>query len=172
MGETTGPDNLAVDRYRDYLMLLARMQLGAGARARLEPSDVVQMTLLEAHRKRDQFRGGTAEEMAAWLRKMLAYNLADAARALGRAKRDAGRERSLEAVLDESSARLGAWLAAEQSTPSQAAGRHEDAVRLAAALARLPAAQCQALLLRYIDGCGIEEVGQRLDYRLALCGVR
>ena len=44
--------------------------------------------------------------MAAWLRQILANNLANAVRDLGRAKRDVGRERSLEAALDTSSSRL------------------------------------------------------------------
>ena len=56
--------------------------------------------------------------MAAWLRRMLACNLADALRDLGRQKRDAARERPLDAALAESSARVEVWLAAEQSSPS------------------------------------------------------
>src|SRR6266446_5727907 len=62
-----------------------------------------------------------------WKRKLLAYTLADAFKTLGRAKRDVARERSLEAALDQSSERLQAWLAAEQSSPSEQADRNEQA---------------------------------------------
>jgi RNA polymerase sigma-70 factor (ECF subfamily) len=151
-----------VEQFRDYLMMLARMQLGPASPKKVEASDVVQTTLLEAHRKRDQFRGGTEAEMASWLRQLLAFNLADAARAAGRAKRNVARERSLEAALDASSARLGAMLAADQSTPSQAAGRHEDAVLLARALAQLPEHQRRALILRHCDGCSLDEISRQL----------
>jgi RNA polymerase sigma-70 factor (ECF subfamily) len=124
---------------------------------------MVQQTLLEAHRKRDQFRGQSEAEMAGWLRQLLAFNLADAARAAGRAKRDVARERSLEAALDQSSARLGAWLTADQSSPSQRAECHELAIRLAGVLTQVPEVQREALLLRYCQDCSVEEISRRLD---------
>src|SRR5260370_5644407 len=108
-------------------------------RGKYAPSDLVQQTLLEAYEKRAQFRGSGADELAGWLRQMLAHNLADVLRALGQAKRDVDLERSLEAALGESSSRLDGWLAAEQSSPSQRAMRHEELLRLAAALGQLPA---------------------------------
>lgn len=157
------PGDLPLARYRDYLLLLARMQVGRPFQGKLDASDVVQQTLLEAHRKREQFRGQSEAELAAWLRRLLACNLIDERRALGRAKRDTSRERSLEAALDESSARLGAWLADEQSSPSQKAMRHEDALRLSAALAALPEAQAQALVLRHCQGCSVDEISQQLS---------
>jgi len=100
--------------------------------------------------------------MAAWLRQMLACNLADAIRALARAKRDVARERSLEADLEASSARLAGWLAAEQSTPSQQAQRHEEVLRLAEALATLPEAQREALVLRHCQGQSLPAISRRL----------
>src|SRR5438309_10795938 len=104
---------LAVEQFRKYLLLLAHAHLGRQLSHKLEASDVVQQTLLDAHRQRQQFRGRTAGEMAAWLRRMLACNLADALRALSRGKRNVARERSLETELEQSSARVQAWLAAE-----------------------------------------------------------
>lgn len=155
--------NLALERFREYLHLLARTQLGGQLRGKLDASDIVQQTLLEAHRKRDQFRGQTAAQMAAWLRQMLAYSLADALRAASRCKRDAARERSLEAALDQSSARLESWLAADQSSPSQQAQCHEQTLRLADALATLPEAQREALVLRHCQGWPLADISKHLE---------
>src|SRR5262245_6457369 len=162
MDEPASADGPSPEQFRPYLLLLARLQLGEAPRGKLDPSDVVQQTLLEAHRKRGQFRGASAGEMAAWLRQMLAFALADAFRAQGRAKRDAAREQSLEALLDESSARLGDWLAAAGPSPSQQAQRHEQAARLAAALAALPEAQREALVLHYYQGRSLKDISAHL----------
>ena len=108
----------ALERYRMYMLMLARMHLDPRLRAKLDPSDVVQQSMLEACQQQGQFRGRTEAERMAWLRQILAHNLADALKGLRRAKRDIARERSLEAALDQSSAQLGAWLAADQSSPS------------------------------------------------------
>jgi RNA polymerase sigma-70 factor, ECF subfamily len=150
------------ERLRDYLRLLAQIQLGSSATNRIDPSDIVQQTLMEAFEKRDQFRGATSEEHVAWLRRILAHNVADVLRAQGRQKRDASRARSLEQQMEESSARLGDWLVREQSTPSEHLQRHEQAVLLADALARLPARQREALVLHYCQGCSLAEIGVSL----------
>src|SRR5947209_14211162 len=119
-----------LDRFRSYLHLLARLNLRGGP---VDPSDVVQQTLLEAHKNRAACRAATDAGRAAWLRQILAHTIADAIRARHRGKRDPARERSLEADLAESSVRLGGWLAAAGTSPSAAVDAHEQAVRLAAA---------------------------------------
>jgi RNA polymerase sigma-70 factor (ECF subfamily) len=162
MSHESGSDDPALEHFRSYLHLLARLHLDARLRSKLDASDIVQQTLLQAHQARDQFRGRSDGERAAWLRQILARNLAHAGRDFGRDKRDVAREHSLEAELDASSARLEAWFVAEQSSPSQQAERNEQAVRLAEALTWLPDAQRVAVVLHYFQGCPVAEVGRRL----------
>jgi len=151
-----------LERFRDYLRLLARLHMGAALKARVDPSDLVQETLLDAHKGRAQFKGTTDAELMAWLRTALAHNLADAAKARKKAKRDVARERSLEKELGQSSARLGDWLAAPQTSPSRRVSREEEALRLAGALALLPEAQREAVELHHLKGLSLKELAARL----------
>src|SRR5262245_38863613 len=123
-----------LEEHRAYLTLLARLYLRRHLQAKVGVSDVVQQTFLEAHRSLDHFQGLTGAAFAAWLRKILACQVARCVRDLHRDKRDANRERSLQAALDQSSQRLAAFLAAKDSSPSQRAQRNEWSVRVAAAL--------------------------------------
>ncbi len=162
------PDNNAVviadlERYRSWLGLLARLQVEPRFRAKFDASDIVQQTLLEAVRDWPKFRGGTEAELAAWLRQILAHVLLHEVRRYGGAqRRDIGREVSLEEALAESSRRLGAALAAPGSSPSERAGRHELELRLADALARLPADYAEIILLRNVEGLSHEEAAARM----------
>src|SRR5437899_9685891 len=110
-----------LESYRDYLRLLARLQIDSRLRGKLDPSDVVQATLLAAYEKLAQYRGDSGEEMAGWLRQILTNYLAQELRKFTGPQRDVGLERSLQNALEESSSRLEAWLAAQQASPSELA---------------------------------------------------
>jgi RNA polymerase sigma-70 factor (ECF subfamily) len=162
MGSDASLDEAALGRYRDYLHLLARLRLNPLLRGQLDPSDVVQQTLLQAHLRREQFRGQSEPELAAWLRTILANKLAEAGRRSGRRKRDVALERSLEAELNASSSRLEAWLIDRQSSPSEQAVRHERLQHLARALAQLPEDQRRAVELHHLKGWTLPEVAQEM----------
>lgn len=151
-----------LESYRAYLGLLARVGLDLRLRSRLDPSDVVQQTMLQAVQAQDQYIGRSEAERAAWLRQILARNLAMAVRYHHRGKRDVGREQSFQIALDRSSARLEAWLAADQSSPSERAERNERVLGLARALDELPGPQRDALTLHFLQELPLAEVGRQL----------
>ena len=151
-----------LERHRVYLMLLARAHLNPRQPAKLDSSDIVQQTLIDAFANREQFRGSTDAELAGWLREILKNNMADAMRDQHRNKRDVRRERSLEAAIDESFARTQDWLAAVQSSPSQRAVKQEDLLRLSDALTNLPEAQREAIFLHHLQGLNLADVAKEM----------
>lgn len=162
MDKDLAGEDRVLERFREYLGLMARLQVGRRLHDKVDLSGVVQLTLLEAHRGMESRQDRDEVQMTAWLRAILANNLADELRKLRAEKRDFGRERSLDAALDQSSSRLQAWLAAEQSSPSLKAMRHEQAVQLADALAALPEHQRKAVELHHLQGYSLADVAQEI----------
>ena len=123
-------------------------------------------------RRWESFRGDDTAAQAAWLRQILARNLANAVRDLTRAKRDVRKERALQIDLDASASQLEGWLAADQSSPSQKLERHERTLQLAEALAQLPEAQRDAVVLRHFQGLPLADIAEQLDCTTAMPGHR
>jgi RNA polymerase sigma-70 factor (ECF subfamily) len=155
------PDPL--EQFRDYLHLLARMQIDPRLRRDCDPSDIVQVVMLKANQGLDGFRGSMPEEQAAWLRRILAHTLADALRDRLRVRRDVRREVDLERSVHASSQRLAACAAARDPSPSAAAVGKENAVRLAHALAQLPEPQREAVTLKHLEGRPLIAVANLMD---------
>lgn len=153
---------LPLDRYRPYLTLLARTHLDHRYQRRVDASDIVQQTLLEAHVKRGEYRGDSDGELAGWLRQMLVHNVADAVRALHRAKRDIRRERAIEGAVEDSFCRVHDWLASEQSSASQKLMRDEQLLALASAVTSLSDDQREAVILHHLQGFTLKQLSEQL----------
>jgi RNA polymerase sigma-70 factor (ECF subfamily) len=149
--------------YRQYLLLLARTQIGRRLQGKADASDLVQEACLEAHRHIGQFRGSTEAEFAAWLRSILAGLVANLVRRyLGTKQRDARLEQALAVELNNTSCMLDRGLAAAASSPSEQAVRHEASVRLAGALEQLPDDYRQVIILRHLESLPFAEVAQQM----------
>ena len=152
----------ALETFRAYLLLVADRELDPDLRAKGGASDLVQDTFLEAQRDFAQFHGNSADELRAWLRRLLLNNVANFTRQYrARAKREVGREVPLEG--GGSSHERGAGLAADIVSPSGQALAHEQAEALARAVQRLPPDYRQVLALRHEEQLGFEEIGQRMQ---------
>jgi RNA polymerase sigma-70 factor, ECF subfamily len=156
------PDPAALERFREYLALLARLHVPPRLQSKLDASDIVQQTLLKATQNLAQFRGHTDGEWAAWLRRILTNTLVDAVRQFKGPTHDVRLERSLAASIEDSSARLGALLTGSTTSPSQQLLKEEQLMQLAAALAELPEDQRVALEMHYLQGCTVAEVATHM----------
>jgi len=152
----------AWERFRTALSTLARLKIDPRVQARLDLSGVVQQTLLEAYAARGRWQAGDEGRQLGYLRRVLANNLMDALRYFATGKRDRDLERPLIDAASVSSSRIQEWVAADQTSPSDAAARGERDLLLADALNELPEAQREALILQHWHGWSLAEIGERL----------
>lgn len=155
---------LQSERYRNYLMSLARIQLARAGpvQKKIESADLVQDVLLQAHTARAQYRGTTPEEFAAWLRQIMAHRLADLQKHFGRGKRDGALEATFRDSLDASAAGMLSLAMGRLPTPTTNLAQHQRALRLADALQQLPRDQRMAVELHYIAGYSLAELAAQL----------
>jgi RNA polymerase sigma-70 factor (ECF subfamily) len=152
-----------LELYRNYLDLLARIQIGRRLRQKVDASDLVQETFLKAHRDFAKFRGQGEAEWVGWLRQILALNLAHLVRRYcGTRRRDVRLELALVDELAQSSHVLDQALVAPQSSPSDQAVRREQAVLLADALGNLPPDYREVIILSHLEGLSFPEVASRM----------
>jgi RNA polymerase sigma-70 factor (ECF subfamily) len=164
MNPVNSPTAFALERYRLFLEQVAKKE--QSSRDCADVPGVVQQTLLEAHQSPEQLAQLDESRRLTWLRTALVNNLADEARRQTQQKRDAGRAQSPDATTDAPPP------ATEQTSPSAAAARSEDARRLSEALALLPESERQAVVLHHLDRLTVAAVAQRMDRtKLAVVGL-
>ncbi len=144
-----------LEGYRPYVRVLVRAFKDERLQGKVGESDLIQDALLEAHRCFASFQGSTPAELAAWLRQIVIRSVGHTIRGfLGTEKRDLAREQAVEGFAQ--------LLARSGSTPSAVAIRHEQAARMAAALAQLPDDMQQVLLGRHVDNLSHAEIAAKL----------
>ncbi|MCM2373330.1 sigma-70 family RNA polymerase sigma factor [Aporhodopirellula aestuarii] len=152
-------------RYRGYLLMLAHRYLSDQLRRRIDPSDIVQVTFLEAKRDLGAFRGETPAEFAGWLRGMLKNNVASAlSHHVMTQKRSTKKEVHAAAGNGESGSREN-WIAQLPggiTSPSGVAVREEAVMAMMEALHQLPETQAEAIRLRYMEGLPLKEIVERM----------
>lgn len=133
---------------------------------RVSPSDVVQETLLEAHRDFPSFAGTTLEEFTGWLRRILFNNLASAIEChVIAAKRDVRKQRSIDEKLNNANQSVGFANAIpdDLTTVSSAMRRDESLDQMKLAISLLPDDYRRVLELRHFEGLGFQEISKRLN---------
>lgn len=148
--------------FRSYLHVLAETQMQNRLKSKVDASDIVQQTMLQAYQAREQFRGNSDAEKAGWLRTILGNVLCGMARDYSRKRRDVSREQSIQAV-EQSSLQLANLIPADGSSPSAAMHRHERADELAKAMLKLTNEQRQAIILKYWHGSTLADIGEQID---------
>lgn len=158
-----GARNELFDRCRNYVSILARVHIESWLQAKVDPSDLVQQTLLEAYRGMGKFEGQSEGEWLAWLKQILKHNATDYIRRYkGTAKRRIQREVPMEVPRHGSSLfRIDPSDPAE--TPSQMVLQQENEIQLAEAVSRLDEDYQEVILLRNVQRLSFNEVAERMD---------
>ena len=167
LGQARAGNRQAIGRLfescRSYLSLVARAQVESWLQAKVDASDIVQQTMLEAYRDFARFHGNTEAEWLAWLRRILAHNAADFIRQYhGTDKRQARREVSLGQP--GSSSAVGPPEPADRGeSPSQQVMRKERELQLAEAVAKLAPDYQEVIVLRNLERLPFDEIARRMD---------
>lgn len=150
------------NRYRGYLRVLAQ-GVGQGLQSKVDPSDIVQQTLLDAYRALASYRGSTEAEKMAWMRRILQRNVWHAVRHFSRDKRDVNREQAIAAALQGSSIRIEKLLEGQGPSPSDEIIRQEKLLAICDAVQQLPADQQRAVELHHLQGLPVSAVASEMD---------
>src|SRR5437763_4062422 len=179
IGQARGGDAAALNelfaRHRDRLRRMVEMRLDRRLQGRVDASDVIQESFLDAARKLDGYLHEPRVPLFLWLRLVVGERLLKLHRQhLGAQMRDAGREVSLyrEALPAASSAALAAQLLGKHTSPTQAAVRAERMLRLQEALNALEPIDREILSLRHFEELTRSEAAQALGIEEAAAAKR
>lgn len=148
---------------RSYVGIVARAQVEGRLRRKIDASDLIQQTMLEAHRGLKNFRGQTEAEWLGWLKRILANNATDFVRKYhGTEKRGGKREVPIHAASPGLTAEYIRDPADPGESPSQCVLRMERELAVAAAVEQLPEDYREVILLRNLQKLSFNDVADRM----------
>jgi RNA polymerase sigma-70 factor (ECF subfamily) len=154
-----------LEEHRARLRRMVSLRLDPRLHGRIDPSDVIQETYLEASARLAEYLRKPTMPFFLWLRFLAGQKLVTLHRHhLGRQMRDADREVSLYRgrLPGASSAALAAQLLGHETRPSEAAVRAELKIRLQEALNRMDPLDREVLALRHFEQLSLAEAAQVL----------
>lgn len=151
----------SLNNFRPIMLTLAEAMISSTLRGDLEPSDLVQQTLLEAHCNAEQLAAMSQPAFFSWLRNALNHNVLDAIRHLKAQKNDV-RRRVRVSDLEATFVRLEQVLVADETSPSEVVQRNEQICLMLAAVQTLPDNQRRAVILKHLNGCSLREIADAL----------
>lgn len=154
--------NELFDACRAYVRFLARSHVESWLQAKVDSSDLVQQTLMEAHQAFPKFAGRTEAEWVAWLKQILKHNATDFVRRFGAAKRRATLEVALNSGGDSTYFRRSPELSSGGESPSEVLVRREREVAIADELSRLSSDYQEVIVLRNLQRLPFDEIAERM----------
>jgi RNA polymerase sigma-70 factor (ECF subfamily) len=146
-------------RHRDRLRRMIGVRLDPRLLARLDPSDVVQEVLAEAHARLNDYLRDQPLPFYPWLRQIAWQRLLKIHRHHHARKRRVTQEGpAVPDLPDESMGDLAERLAASGTSPSRHALREELRLRVRKALGRLGERDREVLVLRYLEQMSLAEI--------------
>lgn len=148
--------------FRQRLRRLAVAKLPAEVLDRVDASDMVQQTFLDADQSYDAFLGRTLPELYAWMVAILKHNISDSVRQHLVAQR---RSVLLELRVERSNSfhsHCEELCAADQTSPSGCAVRQENEEQLMEAVNTLSPRQRAAVCMRHLEGRSLTEIAEHL----------
>jgi RNA polymerase sigma-70 factor, ECF subfamily len=149
-------------KVRAYIGFIARSHVESWIQAKVDSSDLVQQTLMEAHQGFGKFDGTTEGELLAWLKRILKNNATDFVRRFGAQKRKANREVAIDAM-NSTGSMVSPELSGDVETPSMIISKREEEIEVANALATLPEDYQDVIVLRNLQRLPFAEIGERMD---------
>ena len=148
-----------LEEFRPYLLQIANAELDAPLQAKEAPSDLVQLSFLEAAQGFERFVGQGSGDFRIWLRQILCNNINDLRDRYQTQKRRVDRELRQSEL---SSGHAGRNIENADSSPSARVMNQELLRDLEEALVKLSAEQRELIRLRHKEGKSFVEIARLL----------